>query len=334
MANGEKKSKKETKVKFPCGNCTKTTSGCAALLCNICEHWHHKECLPGMTDSGYQTLISMKESMGCVFFSCPKCENVHNKTWQAVTKLGKRVDSIEKRLDELEKQMKINTEKQTETITKVEAVENKTVVTTNNVQSSVLSEIQQQEDRKTNVVLYNLQESSAAEGSVRKNHDLDQIRSILQTIGLTNSINLEVDISSSRRLGKRPELTAQPAGDAAQSTDPAQPDDAVAQPAVPAQPALKPRPLLISFKAPQQRKDLLGNARKLSNSNFKHISICPDLTKNQQLEDRQLRNEVTQLNADKPSDDKGPFLWKVVGTPGQPNRRKVKIYERDPNATL
>ena len=46
--------KKEVKVKFQCGNCSNTTSGCASLLCNICEHWYHKECIPGMTDSGYQ----------------------------------------------------------------------------------------------------------------------------------------------------------------------------------------------------------------------------------------------------------------------------------------
>ena len=52
----EKKQKKEVKVKFPCGNCSKTTSGCAALICNVCEHWHHIECIPGMKDASFQTL--------------------------------------------------------------------------------------------------------------------------------------------------------------------------------------------------------------------------------------------------------------------------------------
>ena len=281
MANGDKKPKKESKVKFPCGNCTKTTSGCAALQCTKCEHWHHKECLPGMTDAGYQTMVSMKESMGCVFFLCSKCETVHKKTWQAVTQLGKRVDSIEKRLDELEKQIKINADKQTETITKVEAVEHRSAVSSTTVQSSVLSEIQQQENRKTNIVIYNLKESADEEGSVRKNCDLNEVRSILQTIGLANSINIDVDISSSRRLGKRPDsTTAQPAG----AGD--------AQPTAPNQTVSKPRPLLVSFKSPMVRKDVLGNTRKLSNSNYKHISVCPDLTKNQQQVDRQLRLEV------------------------------------------
>ena len=113
-----------------------------------------------MTDFGYQTLVSMKESMGFVFFLCSKCEKVHKKTWQAVTQLGKRVDAIEKRLDDIEKLMKANTQKQEETITKVTAVEKKTAVSSTNVQSSVLSEIQQQEARKTNIVIYNLKEST------------------------------------------------------------------------------------------------------------------------------------------------------------------------------
>ena len=61
----------------------------------------------------------LKETMGCVFFLCSKCEKEYKKTWQAVTQHGKHVDSIEKRIDELEKQMKKNIEMQTETITTV-----------------------------------------------------------------------------------------------------------------------------------------------------------------------------------------------------------------------
>ena len=107
--------------------------------------------------------------------------------------------------------------------------------------------------------------------------------------------------------------------DAAAQTDPTPP---------------RPRPLLVSFKTPQFRKDVLANAKKLSKSNWKHVSVCPDLTKTQQKEDKQLRDEVKQLNAENPSDGKGSFLWKVVGVPGQISRRKVKIYQNDPNVAL
>ena len=50
------------------------------------------------------------------------------------------------------------------------------------------------------------------------------------------------------------------------------------------------------------------------------------LTKPQQTEDKKLRDEIWILNDENPSEDKGVFLWNVVGVPGQESRRKVKIY--------
>ena len=311
----KKKGKKGAAVKFPCGNCNMTTSGCAALMCNICELWHHNQCIPGMTKEGYQQLVSMKDSMGYSFFLCGKCEKVHKKTWQAVNNMGKRLDSFETRLGKVENLMKDYEEKQKETNTKVEKVEAKTVASSTSVQTSVLSEIQEQENRKTNIVVYNLKESMDVDGTVRKDHDLSEIGSLLQQIELPNTI--KEDIAVIRRLGKRLDADGEHQNEGA---------DSVSTPA-------KPRPLLVSFKSPITRKEILGNAKKLSKSQLKHISVCPDLTKNQQKEDKKLREEVKQLNTENPSDEKGDFLWKVVGVSGQSNRRKVKIYQQDPNAT-
>ena len=57
-----------------------------------------------------------------------------------------------------------------------------------------------------------------------------------------------------------------------------------------------------------------------------HVSIKPDLTKPQQQEDLKLREEAKSLNLARPSDERGPFLWKVVGCPGHSSRRMVKNY--------
>ena len=306
----ESKMAKATKIKFPCGNCNKTTSGSAALQCSICELWHHRECVPGMTKEAYQQLLSMKETMGYSFFLCGKCEKVHKKVWQAVNNLGKRVDSVETRLEKVEKLLEKYGEEQEETNRKVESVKNKSVSSAADVQTTVITEMQEQENRKTNIVIYNLNESQAEDGADRKNHDLSEIGSLLQQIQLP--VSVKEDIAAVRRLGKIPEPDSEPPL------------------AVPA----KPRPMLVSFKTPSSRRSILSNAKKLSNSPLAHISICPDLTKNQQIEDRKLRNDVKKLNAENPSDDKGAFLWKAVGVPGQQNRRKVKIYQQNPNATL
>ena len=123
-ANDKMKEKKQ-KVKFPCGNCSKTTSGCLALMCNICELWHHVECVPGFTSEMYQSLFSMKESLGYSFYLCPKCEKVHKKTWQAISKINVRLDNVESRLESIEKLLKGHQAKQEAVAKKVDQVEKK-----------------------------------------------------------------------------------------------------------------------------------------------------------------------------------------------------------------
>ena len=245
---------KKKAVKFPCGHCSNTTSGDAALMCNICEFWHHKDCIPGMTDECYKTIISMKESLGYSFFLCNKCEKVNKKTWQSVNLLSKRVETIEKRLDDIEEKLKKSTESTENVIKEFKSVEAKSSVSSVELKTTVLSEIQDQENRKTNIVIYNLQESPAEEINTRKEHDNNKVAEILNSIGITD-IGSD-DIASLRRLGPRPHSTAQSNSEASVSAAPA--------------PASKPRPLLLSFKINDHRKNVLSNARKLARS---HLNI-------------------------------------------------------------
>ena len=248
--------------------------------------------------------------MGYSFFLCPKCEKVNKKVWQTVNSLTKRMDSVEKQIADLSKQLKSSSDNAAEAMKTVQTVKTQTAATSDQVKTTVLTELQEQEKRKTNLVIYNLEESPSDEALERKGHDSVKIEELLTSIGV---VDLEDDdVASLRRLGPRAEQSppTQEAGEA---------------------PAAKPRPVLLSFKSSQNRTRVLSNAKKLAVSQMKHVSICPDLTKNQQKEDRELRDEVTRLNLEEPSDDKGTILWKVVGTAGQPNRRKVKKYQQDPN---
>ena len=306
MSQTDKAKKGKSKaVKFPCGTCNSTTSGSAAVACNICEYWHHTQCIPGMTDEFYKTMLTMKDSMGYSFFLCPKCEKVNKKVLQTLTCLTKRVESLEKEIVDLKDQLKSSNDNASQAMKTVQSVQKQTAASSEQVKTTVLTEIQEQEKRKANLVIYNLKESSSDTASERKEHDSASIKEVLSTIEVSD---LQEDkIQSIRRLGPLTDQTKEP-------TTPG-----------------KPRPLLLSFKSSSDRTKVLSSAKKLANSSLKHISICPDLTKNQQKEDRELRDEVKQLNLDDPSDDKGAFLWRVVGTPGQPNRRKIKKYLEDPN---
>ena len=97
----------------------------------------------------------------------------------------------------------------------------------------------------------------------------------------------------------------------------------------------KSRPLLVAFTDAEARDALLNNARFLARSDMDHVSIKPDLTKAQQDADIKLREEAKKLNLEKPHDERGHFLWKVIGRPGQPSRRLVKNYlpAQGPNLT-
>ena len=247
----------------------------------------------------------MKDSMGYSFFLCPKCEKVNKKVWQTVTCLTKRVESLEKQIVDLKDQLKSSNDNASQAMKTVQSVQKQTAASSEQVKTTVLTEIQEQEKRKANLVIYNLKELSSDTPSERKEHDSASIKEVLSTIEVSD---LQEDkIQSIRRLGPLTDQTKEPTT------------------------AGKPRPLLLSFKSSSDRTKVLSSAKKLANSSLKHISICPDLTKNQQKEDRELQVEVKQLNLDDPSDDKGAFLWRVVGTPGQPNRRKIKKYLEDPN---
>ena len=185
----------------------------------------------------------------------------------------------------------------TETAKKVEKVETRIVTVASEVKETVVNELKEQENRKTNIVVYNLKESMSEDGIDRKNHDHGEIVSLLQQIKL--AMTVKDDILSIRRLGKIP-----PAQEGAGVDADAQIGGANNQP--------KPLPLLIALKSPSSRKSILTNAKKLTSSPFAHVSICPDFTKTEKIEDRKLRYEVMKLNEENPIDDKGAFygrLW-------------------------
>ena len=115
------------------------------------------------------------------------------------------------------------------------------------VKDTVVNELKVQEYRKTNIVVYNLKESVTEEGIDRKNHDHGEIASLLQQINLP--VTVKDYITSARCLGKIP-----PAQGVAGIDADAQPGGSTNQP--------KPRPLLISFKSPSSRKNILTSAKK------------------------------------------------------------------------
>ena len=122
-----------------------------------------------------------------------------------------------------------------------------------------VNEIMDREERKTNAVIFNIQESDSADADIRRNEDVNLVNAMLAQIETPT-----VTITDCRRLGKyrREVVTA------------------------------KPRPIRISAATVGQRDAILQCAPKLKNfDNTKGVVIRKDLTPMQREEENNLRKE-------------------------------------------
>ena len=94
------------KTEFPCGFCKETTSSTHSIQCIICEFWHHKKCIPGMTDEYYKQVTRLKEDIGTVYWLCEKCDVFNKKMMQSMNQLTKRMETLETREEAKEIEVK------------------------------------------------------------------------------------------------------------------------------------------------------------------------------------------------------------------------------------
>lgn len=111
---------------------------------------------------------------------------------------------------------------------------------------SYVSELEAREDRKHNIIAFNIDESDSADGMTRKTEDMEQVNKILSQIDASPR-----EITDCRRLGPYNRERA----------------------------ANKPRPLRLSVGTLHQRDNVLKAARKLKDTaETKDVIIRKDLT--------------------------------------------------------
>jgi hypothetical protein len=80
----------------------------------------------------------------------------------------------------------------------------------------------------------------------------------------------------------------------------------------------EPRPLLTGFYSEAEKVSVLKNARRLDNTNFKNVSIVPDLTRRQREEEKDLKKVAEERNRSLNDADLAKNLhWTVVGSRGE-----------------
>ncbi len=157
--------------------------------------------------------------------------------------------------------------------------------------SEVVNEIKEQDSRKCNIILHNVQEKQSENEDERSKHDREQMKELGKVC--KENIKKE-DVVKMIRLGKRS--------------------------------ANKPRPLLVEFKDEEKKRALMKNLVNLSTAPepMRRISVQHDLTKKQRDEEKKMREEAKKMESE---DESGEWNYRIRGPPWA--RRIVKMKKKD-----
>ena len=131
-----------------------------------------------------------------------------------------------------------------------------------NIAVSINAEQKEKGKRQLNIIVHNLEESSASEGPARKEDDISECKSLFQKY-----LEVTVSIHNAIRLGKRSD---------------------------------KSRLLKISLSSTQEKANVLKNKLKLRSSTnpspVRNIFITPDYTPLEQKRNKALRQQLADMN--------------------------------------
>ena len=284
------------KTEFPCGFCKETTSSTHSIQCIICEFWHHKECIPGMTDEYYKQVTSLKEAIGTVYWLCEKCDVFNKKMMQSMNQLTKRMETLETREEANRKKGEDNETEIGKMRSRLEELEKKDKAGASSAE--VFKEMGERENKQDNLIVHGLEEppDNIKDGKKRAEKDYDNFQEVVDRIGV--NIQVKDVVKFSRRLGEKKNS--------------------------------EPRPLQLGFKDKDARAKVLENAKKLKDEveQFKKINIVIDLTKMQRDEEAKLEKEAKEKNEAMSDQEKAKNgYYKIVGKRGQ--RREVRVKEQE-----
>ena len=252
---------------------------------------------------------AMNKFYGGSSFLCVVCRKVTGKLNHSMKDMESRMATMEAMLLTAVLERKVLTEKLVnielknrqvnESVEKIEGeVASGMVKAKEEVIGEMRGEMNQQEEKKENIVVYGLKESNDADGKKRKEEDEDKVKKMAAEIG----VNFNGQIKASYRAGGKPE------GD-------------------------RPRPLIVTVEDDETREGILTNARRLSgNEEWKKVFVAHDLTWRQRdemrKEEKKLKDEAEKKTKEANDDGReGKFV--VVGPRGRRWMKWIREETRD-----
>ena len=276
-----------------CPSCNKP-AGSGTIMCKVCKLWIHKNC-SGLTAEVWTCYTKLSDMGHKDVFTCNCCSAAWSKMEQRIADTAAEVEKLKattKEQGEKIEEHDVAIKDVREEIKKinVDGVADKVA---KEAASTAIQEIAEIESRKNNLTIFRLKEVSKdiKEGPKRKEGDMNLLKKVLSAIDCEAEFDT---ITTIFRPGKQP-------------TD----DD-------------KPRPLTIILGNSIARNKILSNTKKLMDSEFKNISIQPDLTPRQRQHDRDLWREAEEKNKEMDAEEAKNYVFKPWGPPGMKKLRKLK----------
>ena len=154
-----------------------------------------------------------------------------------------------------------------------------------------IKESEDKQRRRSNVIVYNVEESTAEDGKERSEEDKGFCQDLMTEVLKVGYE--EGDITKVIRLGKKE--------------------------------GGKRRPLLVNFKSDKEKNLVMENAGKLGKAKdkFQGVTMSHDMTLNERLQCKEMVEEARNKQA---NDTSGDWLYKVRGLPGLMQVVKMKKY--------
>ena len=273
--------------KHPCLACGKNVTS-NAISCSVCLRWSHAAC-SDLEPAVMKYFETQKSQTGTHSWSCTGC----NIAYSALNTRIKQIECRQKELEELAKanelanlksSARLDTAEEDIKGLKEDAKRDKEDII-KDVTGRWSSEMREREARRSNLVVYGLEEPSySIKGGQERQAEDKRIAG-----DLFNAIRVRVnnsDVKFAARIGKLTQAIAD-----------------------------KPRPLKISFRSQNVRENLFNNAKFLPRSGYSHVSIVPDLTDQQREEDKNLFEEAERLNSQ--LDESENFEYRCMGRKGE-----------------
>lgn len=290
---------KGKKEEFLCLQChQKVTENQHSVCCCICDRWIHKDC--GLDDDEYKLIDKMFRKKGSHCWSCDGCSLGLSKLQKMIVNNTREINTLKQNVTDLENTRDKHREDIDSNTTKIQNLEKdvndlKEREPAASSKEDFMDEIDLRESKKANLMIFSLPEpDSNLTNKDKKNADTETVVDIFSCLNV--DVDSHADIKFIYRVGE---------------TGP------------------KPRPLSVGFRSPQIKNIVLKNAWKLEKTQYKRISLAPDLTPLQLQKEKKMLAEANQKNQEMSDTDAKNYTWKLVGMRGHRMLRKVKINQQD-----